>query len=239
MPKVLALGISMLVVVAALAVPSVAQSPVQTTFTIDAGVVPNKAGTPKDPQGVKLEASMRFHTPEGVEKPMATRGYTLFPRHGDWNGRDYPKCDRRTLERDGPKYCPKASRIGFARASAYADTIITYPKIEIFNGGQKLALAYVTLYRPAFVQAAIPVHIQELPHGKWKYKASLRIPEFLQVVAGIPIAPRSIKGWVGRGKLITTTSCPRSRRWDYETKVFFTVGQPYTYRDSVPCRPSG
>jgi len=238
MRKLLVPGISMLAVTAALAVPSVAQSPVQTTFTVEARVVPNKAGTPAHPQGVKIKASARFHTPDGVERPIVTHGYTLFPRHGAYNGRDFPKCDKRTLDRDGPEYCPKGSRIGFARATAYADTIVTRPKIEIFNGGQRLALAYVTLYRPALVQTAIPIRIEELPKGKWKYRASLRIPEVLQVVAGVPIAPRSIKGWVGRGKLITTTSCPRSRRWDYETKVFFTVGEPYTYRDSVPCRPA-
>jgi hypothetical protein len=97
----------------------------------------------------------------------------------------------------------------------------------------------VTLYQPALVQTAIPIRIEQIPRGRWKYKASLRIPEVLQIVAGVPIAPRSIKGWVGRDELITTTSCPRSRRWHYETKVFFTVGEPYTYRDSVPCRPSG
>ncbi len=235
-----ALGIVMAVMVAAHAALAGAQTPEpQTTFTVDAKVVPNKAGTPRDPQGVKLKASVRFDVPQGVDPPIVTHGYTLFPRHGDWNGGRYPKCTEKILERDGPDYCPKRSRIGFARASAYADTIITRPKVEIFNGGQRLALAYVTLYQPALVQTAIPVHIKELPRGKWKYKVSLRIPEVLQIVAGVPIVPRSIKGWVGRGEIITTTSCPRSRRWPYETKVFYTVGEPFTYRDSVPCRPSG
>jgi hypothetical protein len=228
-----------IVLVAALAVPSTAQSPIQTTFVIDAQVVPNKAGTPKDPQGVKIKASARFDSPEGVEPPIVTRAEILFPRHGDWNGGRYPKCTERTLDRDGPERCPKESRIGFMRATAYADTIITRPKIEIFNGGQTLALAYVTLYRPALVQDAIPVRIKLLRSGKWKYRVSFRIPEVLQVVAGVPIAARSVKGWVGRGEIITSTSCPRSRRWPYQATAWFTVGEPYTYRDSVPCRPSG
>lgn len=231
--------ISMLVVAAALAAPSVAQSPVQTTFTIDAEVVPNKAGTPKDPQGVKIRSSAQFHSPPGVEPPVVTHGYALFPRNGSWNGGKYPKCTEAALDRKGVGACPKGSRIGHADATAYADNVITRPDIEIFNGGQKLALAYVTLYNPAFVQEALPIRIQEIKSGPWKYKASLKVPENLQVVAGVPIAARSIKGWIGRGDLITTTSCPKNRRWPYELKAYFTMGVPYTHRDSVPCRPSG
>jgi hypothetical protein len=226
-------------VVAALAVGAIAQDgEVQTTFTVDAEVIPNKAGTPKDPQGVKIKASARFFSPEGVDPPIVTHGYALFPRAGDYNPQLFPRCDKRTLDRDGPDYCPDGSQIGAARASAYADTIITYPKIEIFNGGKKLAFAYVTLYQPALVQTALPARIEEIPRGIWKYKVSVKIPEVLQVVAGVPIAARSIKGWVGKGDLITTFACPKSRRWPYEVKTFFTVGKPYKYRDSVPCRPA-
>jgi hypothetical protein len=238
MRKLSIVGLLVLVAGALLAVVALAQTETQTTFTIEAQVVPNKAGTPKDPQGVKIKASARFFTPEGVEKPIVTHGYALFPRAGDYNASLFPRCAKRTLDRLGPDGCPKDSRIGAARASAYADTIITYPKIEIFNGGQKVAYAYVTLYQPALVQVALPARIQEIPRGMWKYKVSVRIPEVLQVVAGVPIGARSIKGWVGKGELITTTSCPKSRRWPYEVKTFFTEGQPYTYRDTVPCRPA-
>lgn len=232
---------SMLMIGAALAAPAVAQSPAQTTLTIDAKVIPNKAGTPKNPQGVRIESSAKFFSPPGVEPPVVTHGFALFPRNGNWNGGKYPKCTERILEREGVDGCPKKSRIGHADATAYADNVITRPDIEIFNGGQKLALAYVTLYNPAFVQEAIPVRIQELPNGKWKYKVSLRVPENLQVVAGVPIAARSIKGWIGSksSDLITTTSCPKSRRWPFELTAYFTSGEPYTHRDSVPCRPSG
>lgn len=231
------IGAAVLGVVAVIAAAAFAQE-IQTTFTIDAEVIPNKAGTPKDPQGVKIKASARFFSPQGVEPPVVTHGYALFPRAGDYNPQLFPRCSERTLNRDGPEACPEGSQIGAGRASAYADTIITYPKIEIFNGGKKLAFGYVTLYQPALVQVAVPARIEEIPSGMWKYKVSVKIPQVLQVVAGVPIAARSIKGWVGKGDLITSTSCPKSRRWPFEVKTFFTVGQPYTYRDSVPCRPA-
>jgi hypothetical protein len=128
--------------------------------------------------------------------------------------------------------------MGHIDATAYADTVITRPDIDVYNGGAKLALAYVTLYFPALVQEAIPVHIKKLNHPKWGYKVSLQVPENLQVVAGVPIAARSAKGTIGRGKWIATTGCPKSRRWPYKAVGNFDNGETYTYTDSVPCRPA-
>jgi hypothetical protein len=233
----LTLGIATLTLVVALAAPSVAQAP-QTTLIVKAQVIPNKAGTPKKPQGVKIRASVTYVHPEGFERKVVDRGYVLFPRHGDYNGDDYPRCTKRLLDRKGPKACPKKSYMGYITGDVYADTVITHPQIRVFNGGAKLALAHVTLYHPTLVKETIPVRIQELPRGKWKYKVSLRVPESLQIVAGVPIAPKRLYGTVGRGTWITTTSCPKSRRWEYEGKAFFTDGTTVTHRDSVPCRPA-
>jgi hypothetical protein len=240
MRKSIAITTAVLTVAGALAVPSVAQSPpVQTTFKVDARVIPNKAGTPRDPRGVKIRASAVFTTPEGFERPVVTHGYTLFPKGGQYNGDDYPKCTKKILDRIGERGCPKKSFMGHIDATAYADTVITKPDIEVYNGGAKLALAFVTLYHPAFVQETIPVRIQKLKHPKWRYKASLTVPPSLQIVAGVPIAARSIKGTIGRGTWLATTHCPKSRRWPYRVKAFFDNGTDYTYDDSVPCRPSG
>jgi hypothetical protein len=232
--------------VGAFAVPATAQTPENvtdtppqlTTFTAKARVVPNRAGTPQDPQGVVIYGSARAVTAPGYERPIFQGGYALLPRAGNYNGDDFPRCSKRTLDRHGTDPCPKRSRIGSGSGVAYADTVITRPKIEIFNGGSKLALAYVTLYHPALVREAIPVRIQELPRGKWKYKVSFEVPLSLQVVAGIPIAAGSLKGKVGRGNLIETTSCPKTRRWPYLLRGYFSNGSDYTYRSSVPCRPA-
>ena len=209
-----------------------------TTFTAKARVVPNRAGTPKNPQGVVIHSSARVTTAPGYEPPIFQHGYALFPRAGNYNGDDFPRCSKRTLDRYGTDPCPKRSRIGSGTGTVYADTVITRPKIEIFNGGSKLALAYVTLYHPALVREAIPVKIEELPRGKWKYKASLAVPRSLQVVAGIPIAARTVKIKVGRGNLIESTSCPKNRRWPYLLRGYFSNGSDYTYRSSVPCKPA-
>lgn len=209
-----------------------------TTFTAKASVTPNRAGTPKHPQPVVIRSSARAITEPGYERPIFQGGYALFPRHGNYNGDDFPRCSRRVLNLYGTERCPKHSRIGSGTGVAYADNVVTRPRIEIFNGGSKLALAYVTLYRPALVREAIPVRIKELPRGKWKYKASFSVPDVLQVVAGVPVAAGSIKIKVGRGNLLETTSCPKSRRWPYLLRGYFSNGSDYTYRDTAPCRPA-
>lgn len=230
---------AVLAAVAALALPSVAQSPSsETVIEGTAKVIPNRAGTPQDPQGVKIKFSGRVITPPGIEKPVITRGYALLPDVGEYNGDDYPKCTKRILDRQGTRGCPRGSRMGHIKATAWADEVITRPRIEVFNGGAKLALAYVTLFNPAFVQEAVPVRIQRLNSGKWGYKVSVVVPKSLQIVAGVPIAARSAKGTIGRGEWITTTSCPKSRRWPYVIKAYFSTGGSYTLRDSTPCKPA-
>jgi hypothetical protein len=97
----------------------------------------------------------------------------------------------------------------------------------------------VTLYNPALVKEVVKVHVKKLRHPKWQYKASLDIPESLEIVAGVPIVPKRFWGTIGRGKWLATTFCPKSRRWEYEGKAFFTDGTSVVHRDSVPCRPSG
>ena len=246
MPKSSIAGIAALLGVAALAMPVYAQKPENitdtppnlTTFTAKASVTPNRAGTPKHPQPVVIRSSAQAVTEPGYERPIFQGGYALFSRHGNYNGDDFPRCNRRLLNLYGPERCPKGSRIGSGTGVAYADQVITRPRIEIFNGGSKLALAYVTLYRPALVREAIPVRIEELPRGMWKYKASVKVPMVLQIVAGIPIAAGSLEIKIGRGNLIETTSCPKSRRWPYELRGYFSNGSDYTYRDSVPCKPA-
>lgn len=246
MPRFSIAGLVVVAGVAVLGSPAAVQAqenvtdtpPNLTTFTAKASVTPNRAGTPKNPQPVVLRMSAEAVTEPGYEKPIFQRGYALFPRHGNYNGDDFPRCARKELNLYGTDRCPKRSRIGSGSAVAYADEVVTRARIEIFNGGNKLALAYVTLYHPALVREAIPVRIQKFARGKWKYKASVKVPMVLQIVAGIPIAAKSLELKIGRDNLIESISCPKSRRWPYELRGYFSNGSDYTYRDSVPCKPA-
>jgi len=245
MSKFLVAGLALIAGVASGVGPASAQAqenitdtpPNVTKFTASVKVTPNRAGTPKKPQGAVVRVRADAFTEPGYERPIFQSGYALFPRAGNYNGDDFPRCYKRTLDRYGTDRCPKHSRIGSGTAVGYADNVVTKGRIELFNAGNKLAFAYITVYNPALVREPVPVRIQEIPSGQWKYKASFALPEVLQIIAGIPIAARSIDLEIGRGNLIESTSCPKSRRWPYEIRGRFSNGSDYTHRGSTPCKP--
>ena len=223
----------------AMALPPVAggqTSPPQTEFTLKATVTPNKAGSKRRPQGVKLNVKAHWRTPTGFEKPVITSAVALFARGSKYSGGRYPRCSKRTLDsRTGIRGCPRRSIMGRGGAVAYADNVITRPRIVVVNGGPKRVYLYTTLFNPAFVQAPVPGFISRRS-GRWAYRLRLVVPRVLQVVAGVPIALRDFHVTAGRGRWIATTSCPRSRRWPFQVTTFFNTGGSDTHRSSIRCR---
>jgi hypothetical protein len=115
-----------LAVASLLAVPALAQTPIE--IDVDAKVIPNKAGTPRNPQPVTIKVHAELVSELGYERPIMTGGRVLFPRAGNWNGAKHPKCALTTLNRDGLDACPKGSIFGKGVAKAWADTEITRPR---------------------------------------------------------------------------------------------------------------
>jgi hypothetical protein len=126
--------------------------------------------------------------------------------------------------------------MGHGAGDALADTVITHPKITVVNGGASHVYCYTLLNNPARVQAPVPAVITTLPTGKWGYKVHATIPQSLQVVAGIPIKLTMLRITAGRGDWVATTSCPRSRRWDYHLETLFDTGQTISFDGAVACR---
>ena len=88
---ILAVGALALVVVAV----AVAQEP-PTTVTSTTTVSPNKAGTKKKPQGVKLIYKATYTTPGDVEHPIITGGTVLWsPRARSTTAASTPSARRR------------------------------------------------------------------------------------------------------------------------------------------------
>lgn len=239
------IGTGALIACALLASPLAAQAPPPpSTLEVDSQVIPNKAGTVKNPQGVKIKIAAHLRTPIEFERPIVQKVIVFFPRHGNYNGGKYPKCALKKLSdrrKGGPGNCPSHSIMGKGHAIAWADTERTRAKITVINGGAKRSFGFVTMTNPARVQKAVIGNIKEFPSGKWKYRLSVKIPKVLQVVAGIPIFPSDLYMTVG-GKpyaknWIETTSCPKSKRWEYYSEVMLdTSDVPLKYRDSTPCR---
>ena len=229
--------------VAILAAPSVAQAPV-TTVTVDAKVSPSKAGTKKKPQGVTLSGKIRWESEEGIEPPIVTAFDILISKGGVFNGGKYPKCAQAVVNRRGPSACPKKSIMGSATGEALADDVITRPKVTFVNQGAKKICFYTVLTNPARVQTCVPGRITKLSGPKWRYRVKITVPQVLQVVAGVPIALRSIT-WRAGGKSwakdwIATTSCPRGNKWGFrlETSYLYEDGSRGSsgHEDTIPCR---
>ena len=76
--------------------------------------------------------------------------------------------------------------MGSGTGNAYADTMITHPKITVVNGGGSRVFFFTVLNNPARVQSPVVGKISKTS-GKYAYKLHVVVPQVLQVVAGVPI----------------------------------------------------
>jgi hypothetical protein len=239
MRKFLIPAAAVLALVAVEVAPTIAQDSSPTTFTATATVSPNKAGTKKKPQGVKLSFTAKWVTTGDVEHPIIASGDVYIPKGGLYNGGKYPSCSAATLGHGGPSKCPPHSIMGEGSGVADADTATTKPQITVVNGGASKIYFWTVLTNPARVAAAVPATITK-QSGKWSYKVHFDVPESLQIVAGIPITLNSLKVTAGGKKYakdwIATTSCPSTKKWAYSATANFKAGGSATYNGSTPCR---
>ncbi len=234
-----------LVAAAVAAAPAAAQEKPVTTFKATAKVTPKKAGTKKNPQGVKISGSLKFETiTQGVEPPIITGGDVLLPKGGTYNGGKYKTCSGSKMRAaQGTDVCDPKSIMGSGKGVALADTVDAKPTVEFVNGGKSTIWAFTTLYNPALVQEPIALNIKKLNSSKWGYRASFKVPKILQVVAGVPITLRSFNFAIGGKKYakdyIVTTSCPKSKKYPYEATASYLYNDgttsKSTYKSTVPC----
>jgi hypothetical protein len=232
----------------AVAAPVLAQSSgsntAGTVLTTKVSVNPSKAGTKKKPAGVKLTFKVHWETPAENDKPVVQTADVLFPKGSLYNGSKYAKCAQSVMERGSVKDCPPKSIMGTGSGTAYADQVLTSPKITVVNGGGGKVFLFTVLTNPARVAKPVPGTITK-QSGQWAYKLHLTVPQSLQVVAGVPIALRDISITAG-GKSyakdwLATTSCSGGK-WPFQLTTGFapdSAGNPVgeaTYQGSTPCK---
>jgi hypothetical protein len=232
----------------AVAAPVLAQSSgsntSNTVLTTKVAVSPSKAGTKKKPAGVKLTFTVHWETPADNDKPVVQTADVLFPKGSLYNGAKYAKCAQSVMERGSVSECPAKSIMGTGSGTAYADQVLTSPKITVVNGGGNKVFLFTVLTNPARVAKPVPGTITKMS-GKWAYKLHLTVPESLQVVAGVPIALRDIKISAGGKSFakdwLATTSCSGGK-WPFQLTTGFapdSAGNPVgeaTYDGSTPCK---
>jgi hypothetical protein len=223
------------VVLAPLGATALAQSSPPITVRVYPRVTPNVAGTPTAPQGVHLDVRIKIGVPESYNPPLVKEIDVWYPRGGLYNGGRYPTCARRLLSSRGPRACPAGSIMGAGGGVARANTTLTYPKITVVNGGQRVVYFYTVLNNPARVQEPVPGTITKLS-GRWSYRLHVLIPRNLQVVAGVPIVLRTLHIAAGRGQWLATTYCPPDHSWAWKSVTVFTNGQRLTPHGTVACR---
>jgi len=237
-------AIAVAAVVAAPAASADMADDVEMKFTSKASISPKKAGTKKNPRGVRLKGDLKVETiTQGVEKPIVTGGEVLIPKGGLWNGGKYAKCAGAKMDKaKTADVCPKKSIMGAGKGVAWADNVNAAPTVEFVNGGANRLWAFTTLYRPALVQKSIAINIKKTK-GKWAYRTSFKVPQVLQVVAGVPVTLASFNFNIG-GKpyakdLLATTSCPKSKKHAYQATAFYKFADDSTraqsWTGSVAC----
>jgi hypothetical protein len=208
-----------------------AQDLSETRIVSTAKATPNKAGTTKDPRSISITASARLIVAPDLDPPIVTSVEILVGKGLTWNEGKYVKCSKQTLDRHGPKGCPRTSIIGYATATGMADSVPARVDLIFFNGGTRKRYVYATLNNPARVRETLVVDVTKLHNSPWDHRETVQVPKSLQIVAGVPIRLTKIKFEIG-GKsyaknFITSTSCPRGG-WKYQVTAHYfydTLGQ--------------
>jgi hypothetical protein len=203
-------------------------------------VTPNKAGTPKHPQGINIDVKSTIDTPRDYDPPLAQTVDVWISKGGNYNGGRFPTCSPQTMERGGIGACPKHSIMGHGTGKADADGVASIPDITVVNGGASSVSFYTVLQHPARVQKAVTATIAKLKSGPWGYKVHASIPRSLQIVAGIPLRVESLHVNAGAKSYakdwIATTMCPSGHRWKYHVEVHYETGQVAKFDGGVTCR---
>lgn len=163
--------------------------------------------TARHPVGVKLNVDFGWGGLDAAQQPMLQKLDIWFPKGSKYNGARYKSCSYRVLNSVGPTGCPKASIMGSGGGTAFADTVITHPKITVVNGGASTIYFFTVLNNPARVQTPVIGHLMRV-HGNFVYHLSATIPQILQVVAGVPIKLTDLHIMAGKGKWLEITSAP-------------------------------
>ena len=186
--------------------------------TVKPTVTPNRAGTARHPQGVRLKAKINWASLGAADQPIVTKFHLLFPKGAKYNGGHTPSCSRSKIN-IGPQRCPKASIMGRGSGTAYADTTVTHPAITVVNGGANTVYFYTVLNNPARVAEPVIGHISRTG-GKWSYSLSVSVPGNLQIVAGVPIELTTLTVTAGKGSWLETTGCPGGK-WPFQITTNF------------------
>jgi hypothetical protein len=142
------------------------------------------------PQTLSLTIDTRFASDvPGTLPGTVSKAVIYFPHGPRVNGRLFPACDPRRLQRmrGSSRACPRGSRLGGGFAlgtSPQFEGVNERAKVELYNGrGGRSIIFWIHGENPVLVAGMIVAPFQELRGGRWGYKLTLPVPHNLQEIA--------------------------------------------------------
>jgi hypothetical protein len=178
-----------LIAAAALVVPN-AVAGAKTLVDISGTTGPPISAFTLKPQTLSLTIDARFSTDVAGELPgTVAKAVIYFPHGPRVNGRFFPSCDPRRLQRlrGATRACPRGSRLGGGTAigtSPQFQGVNEHAKVELYNGkGGRSIIFFIHGENPVLVAGMIVAPLQTLHGGRWGYKLTLNVPHGLQEIA--------------------------------------------------------
>jgi hypothetical protein len=220
---------------------------------------PNKASTKKKDRPITLEINVATADPAAPQPPPLKRVEIRFNKGGKFNGKLFPKCSFSKLQAQGPRACPKGSKIGSGSAVASAKPIIdrVNATVTVYNGEPKGGKPSVLLYNVPDISSPITVQgtvAKKAPvscaggAGKCDYVLTFDVPP----IPTLPNAPpasvlsvktKTIQAFVrkkkrGKRVKIPYIGAPKKckSKWVADATFKFYDGQSSTSVASLPCK---
>jgi hypothetical protein len=149
MRKFLGLGTALVALLGLSAVAIAGQagpSPSGQVQTLEASHSPNKASKKKKAVGAKVTITLTLTKTDGTKPSPTTRTVVHLPKGMKTNYAQFPKCNPTKLQSQGPKACPKGSKVGSGSLKADATPVVPDPvggTVAAYNGTGRRYLLYV------------------------------------------------------------------------------------------------
>jgi hypothetical protein len=120
-------------------------SPSGQIQTLEVTHSPTKKSSKKKKTGTKVKVTLTLKKGDGTKPSPTTDAIVTLPKGMGLNYRDFPTCTQSALERQGPKACPRGSKVGSGRLEADASPVIAKVggTIAAYNGKNRTYLLYI------------------------------------------------------------------------------------------------
>ncbi len=245
-----ALAVAALMTLTAVAIAGESTSPSGQVQRLDVSHNSSKASKKKKKRGTRATVTLALRKADGSKASPTTRAVVHLPKGIGLNYRDFPTCDQNKLANDGPKACPRKSKVGTGSLRADARPVVTSEvagTVTAFNGKKRTYLLYVV------PEISSPLIIPgKLEGSKRKPRLDFEVPlvptlpgqpnatlTYFQVKTGAKIKKR--KKIHGKRRRVTVNYIENPRRcpkggWKWQIDFTYENGETLSPTDNARCR---